>query len=317
MDATPGADSFPPHDGRRLVADALLSQGLDAVIMVDVDLRLTEYAGGAERIFGWTRAEAVGRKWLELAPTEIPSDAEADVWQRVREGRELRVEVRVQRKDGAWRDVRLSVTPLRGAGGGLAGWLGIGRDVTGDNDAKRRLDAVRARLERVLSASNDGYWEWNLESDALFISPRLGEQLGLGPIERLSRAEWQALLHPDDRARAGAALAAALTGEVDHYESEHRIRHGSGRWIWVRGRGRVLRRDEAGAPLLATGVITDITERKEADARASELYDRLVRVLEGSRSAVVDMDLATGVVYRSRISRACSGASPMSSARGR
>ncbi|MBL8144141.1 MAG: PAS domain S-box protein [Acidobacteria bacterium] len=64
-----GASQRDPHG---LLA-ALFSQRPDAVVVTDTNLNITEYAGGAEELYGWTRAEALGQRWPALVPTQLMS----------------------------------------------------------------------------------------------------------------------------------------------------------------------------------------------------------------------------------------------------
>jgi len=99
-------------------------------------------------------------------------------------------------------------------------------------------------------------------------------------------SSWMALGHPDDRARVNDALARHLHGETDHYETEHRLRHRSGDWIWVLDKGRVVERDGQGKPLRACGTHLDITRQKlliEQSLDGIVLLDSRGRVREANR----------------------------------
>ena len=73
---------------------------------------------------------------------------------------------------------------------------------------------------------------------------------------------WQNLLHPQDCPRVLAALNDHVEGRVPVYESEHRILHRDGSYVWVLDRGKVMARDADGRALRAVGVVSDITPRK-------------------------------------------------------
>jgi PAS domain S-box-containing protein len=82
--------------------------------------------------------------------------------------------------------------------------------------------------------------------------------------------EWEKRIHPEDRARVRAALAAHLKDQAVPYAAEHRLRCKDGGWKWVLGHGMVVRRDAAGKPLRVIGTHTDLTARRQAEE------DRLV-----------------------------------------
>lgn len=134
-------------------------------------------------------------------------------------------------------------------------------------------------LELALEAGQLGFWDWNIVTGEVAFSERWAQMIGrdLDEIEPHVRV-WEGLMHPDDDARTMELLNAHLEGRSAYYESEHRLRHADGSWIWVLDRGRVIERDADGKPLRAIGTHTDITKRKEAEQRAHE-KDSLIRVL--------------------------------------
>ncbi|HPF69528.1 MAG TPA: ATP-binding protein, partial [Candidatus Krumholzibacteria bacterium] len=86
--------------------------------------------------------------------------------------------------------------------------------------------------------------------------------------------------------RVMADVQRHLDGESDHYETEHRLRHRDGSWIWVLDRGRVIARDAAGRPLRAAGTHQDITARRREELRsrraAAVREEAAVRLAHGS-----------------------------------
>src|SRR3546814_2158092 len=95
------------------------------------------------------------------------------------------------------------------------------------------------RLTLALWGSGDEFWDWDISRNELF---RIGADHLLGhpnnhdsvPID-LWREEQ---VHPDDIARVEAAVTAHLEGRSEFYETEHRVRHRSAGWVWVRSRGK-------------------------------------------------------------------------------
>jgi len=122
------------------------------------------------------------------------------------------------------------------------------------------------RLNLALSAVNDGLWDWNIETNRIFFSPRGFEILdyptkGLRPEIKT----WDLLTHPDDRNAVAESLRQHLAGETESWESEHRLRTRSGHWIWVLARGRVVEKGPTNRPKRAVGTLTDISNRKLAE----------------------------------------------------
>ena len=120
-------------------------------------------------------------------------------------------------------------------------------------------DAMAAR------GSNDGLWDWNLESNEIYYSRRWKGMLGCSDDEiDNSPAEWFSRIHPDDSNRVQHDLEAAISGSSDSFENEHRLQHKDLSWRWVLSRGKAIR-TESGEPLRLAGSQTDVTESKIAD----------------------------------------------------
>lgn len=135
---------------------------------------------------------------------------------------------------------------------------------------ERALAEREQRLRLVLWGSGDEYWDWDIARGRFY---RLGADLLFGFRESeqtMDSDSWRHhAIHPEDRERVERLLAEHLAGASEFFESEHRIRHASGRWIWVRSRGKVVERDAEGRPLRMAGTARDVTEarRIERDRR--------------------------------------------------
>lgn len=133
---------------------------------------------------------------------------------------------------------------------------------------------VEQRYSLALQATNDGIWDWNLQTGTVFINPAFSEMLGyasgeLGPqVDQL----WPALLHPDERERVLSDKHRQLR-DAGHYEMEFRLRCQDGSYSWILSRGTVLERDAAGAPVRAIGTHIDLTLRKQMETELREAKD--------------------------------------------
>ncbi|MBL8487194.1 MAG: PAS domain S-box protein, partial [Rhodocyclaceae bacterium] len=122
------------------------------------------------------------------------------------------------------------------------------------------------RLRLALEGTADGIWDWNLPTGEAWFSPRYYTMLGYEPGEFPASFEsWRNIVHPDDVGRAEADIGAYLGGTGESFATEFRCRTRDGRWRWILGRGKVVKRDAAGNPLRLAGSHSDITERREAE----------------------------------------------------
>ncbi len=160
------------------------------------------------------------------------------------------------------------------------------------------LQSSEEQFQLATEAADVGLWDWDLQNNAVYLSPVFKRQLGYREEEMPSRYEaWESRLHPDDRARALATIQDCLADRVSYYEVEFQLRHKDGSYRWFLSRG-ALRRDEAGRPIRMLGVQVDITERRHAEEQLGRLahYDSLTalpnRVLFADRlgQAIIEAD---------------------------
>lgn len=139
-------------------------------------------------------------------------------------------------------------------------------DVTDRKRAEIALRESEARLQRVLDAANDGFWEWNVATGETMLSGRWAEMLGydLADIEPTLHV-WERLVHPDDLAGVWATVNPHLAGETPRFRTEYRMRAKNGEWRWISSRGKATARDAEGRPLRMSGTHTDVTEAKIAE----------------------------------------------------
>jgi PAS domain S-box-containing protein len=132
----------------------------------------------------------------------------------------------------------------------------------------RRAEEAALRAQEVLSLAMQGgrmgTWSRDLATNLVSWSPELETIFGLkrGEFEG-TETDFMALVHEEDRSAVQRAIEDAVR-EKTRYEVAFRIRHSSGEWRWMEGRGRASY-DEAGRPTMLYGVGIDITDRKRAD----------------------------------------------------
>ena len=134
-------------------------------------------------------------------------------------------------------------------------------------ELEQRVEALQEKQERwnlVLQATNDGIWDWNLETNQVYFSPRWKAMLGYRKDKIENHLEsWRGRIHPDDLEKTMAAIQAHLKGQTPAFRLEHRLRHKDGSYRWILARGRSIR-DANGKPHRMVGTHTDITERRRS-----------------------------------------------------
>jgi diguanylate cyclase (GGDEF)-like protein/PAS domain S-box-containing protein len=148
--------------------------------------------------------------------------------------------------------------------------------------------------ERALARAKLGVWDWNLVTGECFYSATWAEMLGYRPEELPNTSDlWISLTHPDDREAAIASGDRHLAGLSENIETELRLRHKDGHWVWVLDRGGVVERDSSGKPLRAIGVQTDISRQKATELQMEQVNARSRIALAASGIGIWHHNLET------------------------
>lgn len=141
--------------------------------------------------------------------------------------------------------------------------------------AQERLRDSEERYRLVLEGSNDGIWDWDLTTHAIYCNDRLYEITGLSADEVTVTYDLVCeLLHPDDRRRISQAVAAHFDENVE-LDVEFRLLHRCGEYRHCIARGKAWR-DAQGRPFRMSGTLSDITDRKQAEESLRFLADASV-----------------------------------------
>ncbi len=127
------------------------------------------------------------------------------------------------------------------------------------------LRRSQERFDLALTGGNDGVWDWNIEAQQLYLSPRSCEILGLPP-GSAPLGDWLHLLAAEDRAGAHTALVQHLRGDTERLDVTYRVVHPDGGGGWVHAGGRAVR-DDAGRATRLVGVLRDVSEQVARELR--------------------------------------------------
>ncbi|MCC7121670.1 MAG: EAL domain-containing protein [Gammaproteobacteria bacterium] len=156
------------------------------------------------------------------------------------------------------------------------------------NRAERALRESEQRYALAVAGANDGIWDWNMRDTEVYFSPRWKAILGYAEHEIADRIdEWFGRVDQRDREKFDEAMSQHLEGRTALFESEYRITAKGGEVRWVLSRG-VAVRDESSAPWRMAGSMTDITRRKQTEARL--LHEAMHDALTGLPNRILFMD---------------------------
>jgi PAS domain S-box-containing protein len=203
------------------------------------------------------------------------------------DGQTRRIYTCQRHKDGSRRYSKISYRPPF-KGSNLI--VGVFIDITEKRLSQARLRDVSKQLELILEASELGTWDWDVVSGSMTVNERWCAMLGMEafPAE-VTVATWCERVHPADLEGVMAAYKCHYEGNTAFYETEHRLRHNDGHWVWVLSHGKVVSRGQNNQPLRAAGTHLDISHRKRIESESFSLLaqmEQLIRQIVPARAQV-------------------------------
>jgi PAS domain S-box-containing protein len=245
-------------DATRTLLAAIVESSEDAIISKNLQGVIQSWNRSAQRIFGYTAEEIVGKSVLKLIPPELQSE-EPEILRRISNG--LRIEhheTRRLRKDGQLIDVSLTISPIRDCSGTIIGASKIARDITD----RKRLDQARFQLAAIVESSGDAIISKDLNSIITTWNRAAGKLFGYSSEEMIGKSVLL-LIPPELQYEEEATLRRIRSGlRVEHYETV-RVRKGGER-IDVSLTISPIR-DMVGNVIGVSKIARDISQRKQTE----------------------------------------------------
>ncbi len=262
------------------------------VIGEDQTIRLLNQA--AEEMFGYDRDELIGHPLKTLLDEDLrsrhdilvqsfidsPSKSHAMAAGRVVTGR---------RKDGSpvSVEIHIAINEFEGERFAFANITNISQLEL----ERGELIESSYRVKRAIEATNDGIWEWNIQTGEVWYSPRLMTMIGQDSFAEPRYELWWEHIHPDDRERVQQSLDAHFD-QRKRFDLAYRGKTSSGRYEWMHTRGDTLF-DKEGKPKLMSGTLTNIHQLRTLQEELQEKTRFLDKVLERSLTGLYIFDLET------------------------
>ncbi len=273
--------------------EAMIASANDAVITINEHSAIIDWNAAAERIFGWKRAEALGRTLTELiVPRTFRSHHHAGMENYMRHGTgdilNRRVETTALRRSGEEFQIELSIWPVTsGEGVTFSSFI---RDISRRKSNERALAESEAKYRKVVENVNEGILV-TAAGRILYANPRALELTGLDDATAKSRP-FVEFIHADDRERVISNHMRRLKGEQVENHYQFRVIHRDGNVRWLEISAVVFEWQNTPATL---NFLTDVTERRRVDEemRASLARERELSELKSRFVAVASHEFRT------------------------
>lgn len=289
-------------DNARAYLAAIVHSSEDAIVSKDLNGIITSWNPAAERIYGYTAEEIIGRSKSLVIPPELPDELQT-ILGKIRAGERIaNYETLRIRKDGKRVNLSITVSPIRDINGQIIGASTIARDITEqirveEERAQLTLEVVgqRKRLDDLISSVPGVVWETWRQPDRgsqriNFVSEHVETMLGYTVKEWVALPDfWLTIVHPEDREKAMRVAGEAWASGRQHVNEFRWIRK-DGQTLWCESHSVVVH-DANGVPIGMRGVTIDVSERKRLEMRLREETRTLETIHDIGRRLSAELDL--------------------------
>ena len=271
------------HAERERLFSAAVESSSDAIITTSLDGTITGWNSAAERLYGYSAAEAAGRNITLLVPDDRLPEVQ-DALRRIGWGESIQHNETVRmRKDGSRVEVSLSISPIKSPSGAIIGISKVARDITDANKTRQVLRQQTEELRRIFETSQDLIMVIDSRGSLVQISPSCEAILGYRPEEMIGRS-GEDFIHPDHLENSRREMRAARRGKRPKI-SDTRCMHKDGRAVWLSWLGTW---SEPAKRFFFVG--RDMTESRRAQETLRESEQLARGIIDTALDAFVQVD---------------------------
>jgi two-component system cell cycle sensor histidine kinase/response regulator CckA len=229
-------------------------------------------------ILGRDRQEVLGRSVFDFVDQENKAifDHQLDLMRQRGAGS---YEIALRRPEGSQVHCRFNTSLFRDGSGSRVGSFAMVTDITDRKRAEELLRAHEERLRTAMEATEQGWFDLNVQTGEISVSAEYLRISGYEPKEfSMNLDSWIDAIHPEDRSAVWEAYQECLNAK-SRIVIEYRLKARSGEWKWIRSIGKIVRFDSENRPLKMIGTHTDISRIKQAQSaqrESEEIYRSLV-----------------------------------------
>ncbi len=269
----------------------LVESSFDAIVGTDLEGRVTSWNEAAERLYGYSAAEALGHDVSRLV-TAGDDGGYGNVLSRWQAGDRIELEdFPARRKNGEIVEIHVSVSPVRDGDGAVIGSASIARDATERNRLERAAEEDRRRLTEAQDVAQLASFELDAADGSLRWTPSFRRLIGVDPQDPASTELFLSRVHADDRAEAEAKIAEAWRRQDGNFADTFRLVRPDGEIRWLQLRTRRMH-DSHNKLAKVIGTALDVTDRHRTEAARQEAEERFRLGFEWGAvpSAMIDLE---------------------------
>lgn len=275
---------------------AIVESSDDAIIGKDLNGVIQTWNKGAQKLFGYTAEEVVGRPVMIIIPPDRQRE-EDRILRQIRAGKGVEhFETVRRRKDGSLVDVSLTISPIRDSSGRVVGASKTARDITGRKQSDAALRAYERRWLSLIENSNEGIALLSLSGKLLFASAAISNILGYTPRELMAARKLDSLTHPDDVDWVRRKFASVINPGV-RVSATYRVRAKDGSYRWV----AVVAKNDINNPNVKGVIINfrDVTDARRARESLVASERRYRFVAQNASDVITIFDRNGTITYQS------------------
>ncbi|MGB4346335.1 MAG: PAS domain S-box protein [Burkholderiaceae bacterium] len=240
------------------------------------------------KLTGYSNAELMGKNHRILKSDVQPAGFWEDMWRIVSNGGVWRGVVCNRSKNGSLYWVDAVVVPIFNEHG-IGKYVSIRIDISAAREAQEALQQERQNLSNIIMGTGAGTWELDVQSGLIDCNERWVEMIGytLPELMPMSTDSLAGICHPDDLVMSNQMIEDYFAGLTDALDTQLRMRHKDGHWVWVHTLAKISARDANGHPLRLSGTNIDITTQKLAEEAMARTSAMLQAVLDSASDVAV------------------------------
>ncbi len=248
---------------------------VNPVVITDINANIQWVNPAFTKLTGYTKEEAIGKNTSILKSGMHDIAFYMHMWDTILSGHYWTGEMINKRKDGSLYYEENTITPVKDLSGNIVNFIAVKNDITGKKEMEKALRESDERWQFALEGSGDGVWDWNTETNKIYVSPQWKRTLGYEEQESISElADITKLLHSGDRDVMINKLNEYSRNKTDLLTNEHRMLCKDGTYKWVLIRGKGVEKNSIGHFTRIIGTQSDITQRKMAEDQLLKNLDK-------------------------------------------